>query len=297
MDERTNNNNKRKKDLNSSSDISTSSSPNVDYTKKTKMSHEETSVPPIIVFKSSTVFFKGPLEIKKEIDSKNLAKHVKEAKVNRYGHLLIFPKTMISAEAIMQCEALFNNARKKNLANEEKKFIIVIKGLSYDDAYDNMEELEKQGIKALIEIKNKDSLNKVPIRIVKAEVEDEDTRDQLLSQGIQIGYMYFKTEINKISPKQCFKCKKFGQIAADCIDNEICDKCSEDKHEGECEGEIKCVNCKEEHSAFDRRCRAYQNAKKITVEPTFDQNRNNNLFSRNYSNTVTQESKLDQILK
>ena len=110
--------------------------------------------------------------------------------------------------------------------------------MTFQEAEDNICELKEQGVKALIEIKNKDSLNNIPLKLVKAEVEDEDTLDQLLSDGIKIGYMHFKNEINRKSPKQCYKYKEFGHIATTCINPERCDRCSDEKHDGDCERDI-----------------------------------------------------------
>ena len=293
------NTNKRKKNQLESSLDSSNSSPRLDFSKKTKMSDVLSYDAPIIIFKSSSQTFANPKEIKKEIDSNNLSSHVKEVKINRYGHLLIFPQSKTSAENIMRCQAIFNSAKKKDLS-KEKKWIIVIKGLTYEMADNNMEELEEQGITEIIEIKNKDHQNNSPMKIVKAEVKDKDTRDDLLFYGVKLGYMMYKTEANRAPPMQCFKCKEFGHIAADCNNNERCEKCSRDKHQGECESEITCINCKQSHNAYNRRCSVYQNAKEITVKSTHRSTTASNYSSRTYSQVAkapnSQDSKLDQII-
>jgi hypothetical protein len=76
-------------------------------------------------------------------------------------------------------------------------------------------------------------------------------------------YNKFKVEkyIKPIKPIQCFNCQKFGHFSAKCEQKApICVKCSGKHKLQDCTSEqIKCVNCKENHTSSYGGCKVYQN--------------------------------------
>lgn len=56
------------------------------------------------------------------------------------------------------------------------------------------------------------------------------------------------------TPIQCFKCRRFGHRARDCMRPEMCDMCGQEGH-FQCETmNLRCVNCQQEHRASGRKC-------------------------------------------
>ena len=61
----------------------------------------------------------------------------------------------------------------------------------------------------------------------------------------------------KPRPMQCFNCFSFGHPSRFCKNNKICMKCSAADH-GECNRDLKCVNCNLNHKATDKTCKEYK---------------------------------------
>ena len=60
------------------------------------------------------------------------------------------------------------------------------------------------------------------------------------------------------TPVACFKCRRFGHRARDCVRPETCDMCGQEGHE-RCETvNLRCVNCQGPHRASHRECPAYR---------------------------------------
>jgi hypothetical protein len=56
------------------------------------------------------------------------------------------------------------------------------------------------------------------------------------------------------TPVACFRCRRFGHRARDCLRPETCDMCGQEGHL-HCETtNLRCVNCQREHRASDRKC-------------------------------------------
>src|SRR5215469_5176702 len=90
-----------------------------------------------------------------------------------------------------------------------------------------------------------------------------------LPSYIYAGYMRIKVRAYIRPPRRCFKCQKYGHFQSTCKQKETCAKCGKDKHEGDCSDPTKCVNCKGDHAAYDKKCRRFVKEKgisKIQVE-------------------------------
>ena len=98
-----------------------------------------------------------------------------------------------------------------------------------------------------------------PLRMLKLTLENEEDAQRALTDGVCIGNLWIRPEIETRTPKviQCYRCLKFGHIAASCnYKNEVCSICSEEGHNYEnCpKEEVKCKNCSGNHSAVSRYC-------------------------------------------
>ena len=63
------------------------------------------------------------------------------------------------------------------------------------------------------------------------------------------------------TPAACFKCRRFGHRARDCVRPDTCDMCGQEGHL-ECETvNLRCVNCQRLHRASHRDCLEYKKEK------------------------------------
>ena len=63
------------------------------------------------------------------------------------------------------------------------------------------------------------------------------------------------------TPVACFRCRRFGHRARDCLQPEACDMCGQEGHL-QCEtANLCCVNCYSPHRASYRECPEYQREK------------------------------------
>lgn len=81
---------------------------------------------------------------------------------------------------------------------------------------------------------------------------DEET----LPKKILIGYMCYDVRLYIPPPLRCYKCQRFGHIAAFCKGKQRCGKCSGEHEYGKCEegAKLKCCNCGGDHSSAYRGC-------------------------------------------
>lgn len=77
-----------------------------------------------------------------------------------------------------------------------------------------------------------------------------------LPDKVFIGYMSYDVRVYVPPPLRCFKCQKYGHIAAVCKGKLRCSKCSGEHEYGKCEkdAKLKCSNCGGEHSSAYRGC-------------------------------------------
>lgn len=66
-------------------------------------------------------------------------------------------------------------------------------------------------------------------------------------------------------PLRCFKCQRYGHVAAICKGKQRCSKCSGEHEYGKCEegAKLKCCNCGGEHSAAYGGCEANKRMQEV----------------------------------
>jgi hypothetical protein len=116
-------------------------------------------------------------------------------------------------------------------------------------------------IEPIISQKNKNQV----INKTKLKVQNKQTAEYLLHEGVKLDYRKFKIEEFKqplVRLIQCYKCQKHGHIAKNCKEQKtICSKCGSDNHQKDennkliCTATNKfCINCQNEHSAAYPQC-------------------------------------------
>ena len=90
-----------------------------------------------------------------------------------------------------------------------------------------------------------------------------------LPEKVDIGYMFFKTQIYILKPLRCFKCNCFGHVASKCKNTDRCSRCGGEHTWKTCENNQKWVNCGGNHSAASKICPNYvKEAEIIKVKVT-----------------------------
>jgi len=82
---------------------------------------------------------------------------------------------------------------------------------------------------------------------------------------LKIGYMMERVETYIPNPLRCYNCQKYGHHESRCTRKKICKKCGEDgsDHPESTCNQIKCANCKGDHSVDSRICEAWKREKEI----------------------------------
>lgn len=75
--------------------------------------------------------------------------------------------------------------------------------------------------------------------------------EPLLPERVFIGFMSYEVRLYIPPPLRCFKCQRFGHVAAVCKGKQRCSKCSGEHEYGQCSenAKMKCCNCGGEHSS------------------------------------------------
>ena len=87
-----------------------------------------------------------------------------------------------------------------------------------------------------------------------------------LPARVYIGCLSFVVKEYKRPPLRCFKCQRYGHMAASCRGSRRCAKCGGDHDIQGCEAEqaaLKCCNCGGSHLASSRECSHFVKAKQV----------------------------------
>lgn len=95
--------------------------------------------------------------------------------------------------------------------------------------------------------------------------------EEQLPTKVYLGYMSYNVRPYVPPPLRCFKCQKYGHIAAVCKGKQRCARCAGEHEYGKCErgAQPKCCNCGGEHSSAYRGCEVSKRAvevQKVRVE-------------------------------
>ena len=90
---------------------------------------------------------------------------------------------------------------------------------------------------------------------------DEDR----IPDKVFIGYMSYDVRLYVPPPLRCFKCQKYGHVAAVCKGKQRCGRCAGEHEYGKCErgAKLKCCNCGGEHTSAYRGCEISKRAEEV----------------------------------
>lgn len=130
--------------------------------------------------------------------------------------------------------------------------------------------LEMEMSDLLKEVQGAKVVEATRIRSFRDGVKSDSTTVVLTFQGenlpekIFLGCLAFRVQPYRRPPLRCFKCQRYGHIAAVCRGTRRCGKCGEDHVFAECRVEmLKCGTCGGGHVAGSRQCEQYKHAVKV----------------------------------
>ncbi|XP_038159537.1 uncharacterized protein LOC119795547 [Cyprinodon tularosa] len=212
---------------------------------KLKNEEEKDKISPIVVSR----------EIKKKIGD------VEMVKILRDGNLLVICKDIEQKNKALNVESICKRTvLEKKIMGENKKIRGVIYGIPLDEDLDKIKRsvvgAKVNNLKRLSKTVNGERVGSLSILI---EFEDEE-----LPKNIKIGYLNFQVRPYVPPPLRCFKCQRYGHIAAVCKGRQRCPKCGEDHKLEECkEEQEKCCNCGGNHRVTFGGCEVRKSAKEI----------------------------------
>jgi hypothetical protein len=118
---------------------------------------------------------------------------------------------------------------------------------------------------------------------IKAICDSEESRGRLLTEMVVINSYKFQVEKLEKRAKQCGLCNRLGHFANECdMENALCARCGDEKHDGDCTKERKCINCGEAHSAYYKGCIELRKGKEKTDFNHSNQKNFSNITNSNY---------------
>lgn len=207
----------------------------------------------------------NPVKLTKAINT--LVGNVKCAKTLRDGSLLVLCKNIEQKNKALKLSKIEGEAVQGKVM-ENKTFVRgVITGIhtdvSIDEIKDNIEGGKVVDAKRLKITRNGERCDSFSV-MLKFE-------EQILPKKVYIGFMSYDVRPYIPPPLRCFKCQRYGHVAAICKGKQKCGRCAGDHEYGKCEvgAKLKCCNCGGEHSSAYRGCEASKRAVEVNKVKQF----------------------------
>ena len=226
--------------------------------KVTEIKEDEFKVTVKLVEVEETFGNGNPMRLTKEISNKVGA--VKLAKILRNGSLLIICKDAGQQAKALGIKKLNGKDVKCNITGE-RRVRGVITGIpvsiSEEEIKDNMKRAKVSKVQRMKT--NRDGIKSDSLSVLIT------FEGEKLPEKVYLGYMCYDVRAYVPPPLRCFKCQKFGHIAAVCKGKKRCSRCGGEHDYGECEegAKVKCCNCGGEHSAAYGGCEASKKAQEV----------------------------------
>ena len=158
-----------------------------------------------------------------------------------------------------------------------------------------MEDLKHLGIISITKFNAKVE----DYKMIKAICLNNEVMKQLINDGLKLMYYKYKVEkyLKPIKPLHCFNCQQFFHFAVKCPNKDpICVKCG-DRHKVKycIATEVKCHNCKGDHTSSYGGCEIYQKNLNEKMEKIKVKNSNVNVV-RQFSQVVKSNNENENIL-
>ncbi|XP_067281993.1 uncharacterized protein [Pseudorasbora parva] len=191
----------------------------------------------------------NPMQLTKSLNRE--IGEIKSAKVLRNGALLVVCKDERQMGRAIKINMI--NKKKVECSMTYRKFAKgVITGIpvnvSVEEVKKNITNVKVNEVRRLKINRNGNMLDSLSVMI--------NFDQEKLPERVYIGFMCYDVRLYIPPPLRCFKCQRFGHVAAVCKGKQRCGKCGGEHEYGKCqEGtKLKCCNCGGEHSSAYRGC-------------------------------------------
>lgn len=216
-----------------------------------------------IIFKFSDGMKKVPNSLKLSSEIRDKIGGILHAKILSNGNVLIFCKSEAQRCNALKLKELDNRAVQGFVPGLGQEWDQGSKGVIYIDTGISEAELLKN-------LKGGEIVGVKRFKTRREGVEESSTavliffKDEIQPQRVYLGFMAYQVRPYVRPPLRCYKCQRFGHVAAVCRGEGKCGKCGEGHDRSECtSSDAKCCNCGGNHVAAYRGCGAYIQAQQV----------------------------------
>lgn len=201
----------------------------------------------------------NPLKLTKIIY--NLIGEVNDVKVLQNGTLMIFCRDGAQQGKAIRLNRMGGKGVMRLMLEDKRATRGVISVIptivTTDEIKENVKGAKVLEVKRLKANRNGEKFDSLSV-MIKFE-------EPVLPNKIYIGYMSYEVRPFIPPPLRCYKCQKYGHIAAVCKGKQRCGRCAGEHEYGKCEegARLKCCNCEGEHASAYRGCEAGKKAAEV----------------------------------
>jgi hypothetical protein len=202
----------------------------------------------------------SPIALSKELRKK--IGEVDTAKILRDGSLLVICKTEDQKNKALKMDSVGKKkVNERKILGERRMKQGVITGIPIEEDLEKLKQTISGGevsrIKRLKRTMNGERMDSLSILL--------DFHDPVLPERVKIGYLSFAVRPFIPPPLRCYKCQKYGHIAAVCKGKQRCPKCGGEHRIENCEENTqdKCCNCGGQHRVTYSGCNVRKRAEEI----------------------------------
>lgn len=221
---------------------------------QSRRSKEEYKV--LVKFSSEAVNQMNPLKLTKAL--KETIGIIEGAKILRDGKMIVFCKDSKQQKAAVGIKTLVGQKVTCSVVEGKKWIRGVISGIPIDISADvikrNISGATVLEARRLKYTRNKERLDSLSVMLRFDE--------EKMPSRVFLGAMSYVVRLFIPPPLRCFKCQKFGHVAAVCRGKQRCARCGGEHEYGGCEEGVKpkCCNCGGDHSAGYGGCQVRKSA-------------------------------------
>lgn len=201
----------------------------------------------------------NPLRLTKALkESIGNLEDVKKLKDNR---LLLFCKDSKQQKTILGLKSMIGIKVECSIPEEKKWIRGVMTGIPIDVSVEeikrNITGATVKEVKRLKCFRNGEKSDSLSVMMVFDEIK--------MPERVYLGFLSYVVRTYIPPPLRCFKCQKYGHVAAVCHGKQRCARCGGEHKYGECgQGtKLKCCNCGGQHSAAYGGCTVRKVAVKV----------------------------------
>ncbi|XP_035998476.1 uncharacterized protein LOC118564421 [Fundulus heteroclitus] len=202
----------------------------------------------------------GPVALSKEL--KHKVGEVESAKILRDGSLLIKCKDEVQRNKALKIDSVCKKVvSDRRVLEESKGSSGVIYGIPVEEDLEklrrNIQGGEVKKVRRLLRTVDGERVNSLSVLL--------EFQDSVLPERVKIGCMSYFVRPYVPPPLRCYKCQRYGHVAAVCKGKQRCPRCGGEHRYEECKGDeqMKCCNCGGQHSVTYAGCEVRKKAVEV----------------------------------